>query len=111
LPQSRAPDDVCDPRICPLIQEIRRIGSPWNLVVAAYIEGGPLRFNEILRKGRHEGLNARTLSRALGRLVRAGFARRRVLQTRPIAVEYSLTLDGRKLSAILTAYRRLADRD
>jgi DNA-binding HxlR family transcriptional regulator len=100
-------DDICDPKICPLIQEIRRVGSPWNLVVAAYLEAGPKRFNEILRKGRHEGLNSRTLSRALGRLTRAGFTRRRVLGTQPIAVEYSLTAEGQRLTRILDAYREL----
>ncbi len=100
----------CRPEVCSLIRGIKRAGSPWNLIVAAYLLDGPKRFNQILQMGKNDTLNSRTLSRALKSLASAGFASRIVLDTQPFAVEYSLTPQGENLRKLLEAYRELDPR-
>jgi DNA-binding HxlR family transcriptional regulator len=101
---------VCRPEVCSLIRGIKRAGSPWNLIVAAYLLEGPRRFNEILQMGKYDSLNSRTLSRTLKQLVGAGFVERRIISTQPFAVEYSLTSQGGRLRNLLEAYRGLDPR-
>ncbi len=98
---------TCRPEVCSLVRGIKNAGSPWNLIVAAYLLDGPRRFNEILEMGEGDSLNARTLSRALKHLVAQGFANRQILATQPFAVGYSLTSQGDKLRKLLEAYREL----
>lgn len=98
---------TCKPEVCSLIRGIKNAGSPWNLIVAAYMLDGPRRFNEILSIGEGDSLNARTLSRALKHLVAQGFVKREILATQPFAVGYSLTHQGDKLRKLLEAYRGL----
>jgi DNA-binding HxlR family transcriptional regulator len=98
---------TCRPEVCSLIRGIKNAGSPWNLIVAAYMLDGPRRFNEILNMGQGDSLNARTLSRALKHLVAQGFVKREILATQPFAVGYSLTPQGDKLRKLLEAYRGL----
>lgn len=100
----------CRPEICSLVRGIKNAGSPWNLIVAAYLLDGPRRFNEILNMGEGDSLNARTLSRALKHLVVQGFVDRQILATQPFAVGYSLTSQGDKLRRLLEAYRELDQR-
>jgi DNA-binding HxlR family transcriptional regulator len=104
-PSSEA--STCRPEVCSLIRGIKTAGSPWNLIVAAYMLDGPRRFNEILSMGQGDSLNARTLSRALKHLVTQGFVKREILATQPFAVGYSLTPQGDKLRKLLEAYRGL----
>lgn len=96
-----------DPR--KIARGIRRFGSPWKLTVLAYLDEKPLRFNDILRMGEEDGLNARTLSRVLKALEGEGFVHREVLPTRPLAVEYSRTGKGQRLARILDGFRDLED--
>lgn len=103
-------ESACRPEICSLVRGIKNAGSPWNLIVAAYLLDGPRRFNEILEMGEGDSLNARTLSRALKHLVAQGFADRRILGTQPFAVGYSLTSEGGKLRRLLEAYSSLDQR-
>ena len=98
---------TCRPEVCSLIRGIKNAGSPWNLIVAAYLLDGSRRFNEILDMGEGDSLNARTLSRALKHLVAQGFVKREILATQPFAVGYSLTAQGDKLRRLLEAYRAL----
>jgi DNA-binding HxlR family transcriptional regulator len=99
--------EVASDEVCSLVRGIKRVGSPWNLAVAAYLLDGPRRFNQILQMGNGESLNPRTLSRALKHLVESGFVSRTVLDTQPFAVEYALTPQGERLRALLEAYSGL----
>lgn len=101
---------ACRPEVCSLIHGIKRAGSSWNLIVAAYLLDGPRRFNQILQMGKNDSLNSRTLSRALKHLVSAGFAERRIIDTQPFAVEYSLGAQGERLRKLLEAYTDLDPR-
>jgi DNA-binding HxlR family transcriptional regulator len=102
-----APEEVASDEVCSLVRGIKRVGSPWNLTVAAYLLNEPRRFNQILQMGKSGSLNSRTLSRALKHLVESGFVSRKILDTQPFAVEYSLTRQGEKLRALLGAYSGL----
>lgn len=86
---------------------IQRFGSPWKLTILAYLGDKPLRFNEILRFGEEDGLNARTLSRALKALAGHGLVNREVMGTEPIAVQYTLTERGRKFGRLLDEFQFL----
>ncbi len=98
---------TCRPEICSLIRGIKKAGSPWNLIVTAYLLDGPRRFNEILHMGKNDSLNSRTLSRSLKQLTGQGFVNREVVSTQPFAVQYSLTLEGERMRKLLDAYREL----
>jgi DNA-binding HxlR family transcriptional regulator len=97
----------CRPEVCAIIRGIRRFGSAWQLIVVAYLLDGPLRFNELLRMGRNDSLNARTLSRALKRLTEQQLVHREILESQPVAIRYSLTSRGKRLIKLLEVYQQL----
>jgi DNA-binding HxlR family transcriptional regulator len=89
------------------VRGIQRFGSPWKLTVLAYLGERPLRFNEILRFGEVDGLNARTLSRVLKALAGQGLVSREVIGTQPVAIQYSLTETGRRLRRLHAEFQDL----
>ena len=94
----------CDP----IPEEVRRAADllerRWTLsILYASIEGA-LRFNEFLQSlGR---VSPATLTARLNELVEAGLLERRVLDTRPPAVEYRLTSDGKRVKPLVRALVR-----
>ena len=87
----------------PLTEEVRRAAGllerRWTIsILYASIEGAE-RFNEFLvALGR---VPPATLATRLNQLVEAGLLDRRVLDTRPPSVEYTLTADGRRLEPVV----------
>ncbi|MBF4577528.1 helix-turn-helix domain-containing protein [Frondihabitans sp. VKM Ac-2883] len=82
---------VPDPRFrvdCPSRPILDQVADKWSMMVLAVLEN-PTRFNEIKRQ--LEGVTQRVLTQTLRRLERNGMISRRVLQTSPVGVEYSLT--------------------
>ncbi|NSL42948.1 helix-turn-helix transcriptional regulator [Streptomyces sp. 8P21H-1] len=73
---------------CPSRPILDQIADKWSMMVMAVLER-PTRFNEIKRQ--LEGVTQRVLTQTLRRLERNGMIRRRVLETSPLGVEYSLT--------------------
>ncbi|NJQ02541.1 winged helix-turn-helix transcriptional regulator [Streptomyces zingiberis] len=73
---------------CPSRPILDQISDKWSMMVMAVLER-PTRFNEIKRQ--LEGVTQRVLTQTLRRLERNGMIRRRVLETSPLGVEYSLT--------------------
>lgn len=86
---------------------IQRFGSPWKLTTLAYLGAKPLRFNEILRLGEEDGLNARTLSRVLKTLAEIGLVNREVIGTQPIAIQYTRTEKGDRIGRVLVGFQGL----
>ena len=76
----------------------------WELLVVTYLLGTTLRFSEILSMGRKDGLNSRTLSRTLRSLERKRLVQRKVTNSRPVSVEYSLSPHGYKLEKLLSDF-------
>jgi DNA-binding HxlR family transcriptional regulator len=92
----------CTPRD-PIPEEVRRAADllerRWTLsILYASIEGAE-RFNEFRAAlGR---VPPTTLTTRLTELVDAGILKRRVLDTRPPAVEYRLTAEGKRFTPLL----------
>ena len=97
-------------RLKPIPEEVRRIADllerRWTLsILYASVEGAE-RFNEFRDAvGR---VPPATLTVRLTELVNAGLLERRVLDTRPPAVEYRLTPLGRRFEPLLRALGRCA---
>jgi DNA-binding HxlR family transcriptional regulator len=87
----------------PIPEEVRRAADllerRWTLsILYASVEGAE-RFNEFRSAlGR---VSPATLTTRLTELVEAGLLERRVLDTRPPAVEYRLTADGRRFEPLV----------
>jgi len=101
---------VCKADVCAVIKAVKRLGSEWRILIAYYLLDKPLRFNELLRKGKPDDLNARTLSRTLKYLERMGIVDREVVGTRPFSVVYQLTEKGRESADSLAGYRRWGEK-
>lgn len=93
-----------------MIKAVRKLGSEWRILISYYLLDNPLRFNDLLRKGKPDDLNARTLSRTLKYLQKNGIVERTVVGTEPFSVVYSLTEKGRDLGDILGSYRRWGEK-
>jgi DNA-binding HxlR family transcriptional regulator len=72
-----------------------QVANKWSVMILAVLSQRPTRFNEIRR--RLEGITHKALSEALRKLERNGLIHREVLNTSPVAVEYSITELGETL--------------
>jgi DNA-binding HxlR family transcriptional regulator len=95
----------------PLPEEVARaadlLGRRWVLAILwAAAEAGAVLFNEF--KQTLEGIPPRTLAQRLTELEDAGILDRRVVDARPPRVEYRLTVQGRRLGALVDAMRAWA---
>ena len=74
---------------------IDQVLDKWSLSVLGALYDRPLRFNELRRE--IPDVTQKSLAQTLKRLERNGIIDRRVLDVRPLAVEYSITALGRSL--------------
>lgn len=72
-----------------------QVANKWSVMILTLLTEKPTRFNEMRR--RLEGITHKALTQALRRLERNGLIARAVLNTSPVAVEYSITELGRTL--------------
>ena len=87
---------------CPAISAIlSRIGDKWSVLIVMGLSSGPRRFNEMKREV--GGISQRMLTLTLRGLERDGLVSRKVYDTVPPKVEYSLTELGRSLQGPVTA--------
>ena len=96
----------------PIPEEVRQAAGllerRWTLSILYASVDGAVRFNEF-----HYALGRvppATLTARLTELVDAGLLERRVLDTRPPAVEYRLTRQGRRFEPLLRELARCAQR-
>lgn len=80
----------CAPRLL-----FEQIADKWSIMILAVLETEPMRFNELRR--RLEGVSQKSLSLTLKRLERNGLIGRRLVDTTPPGVEYSLAPLGQTL--------------
>ena len=90
-------------RCNPVPEEVRRAADllerRWTLSVLYASFDGAVRFNEFLESlGR---VPPATLTTRLNELVEAGLLERRVLDTRPPAVEYRMTRRGKRVEPLV----------
>jgi DNA-binding HxlR family transcriptional regulator len=72
-----------------------QILDKWGQLLLTTLCEQPRRFNELKRE--FDGITQKPLTQSLRRLERNGLVERRVLQQRPVAVEYRITPLGRTL--------------
>lgn len=74
---------------------LEQIANKWAVLILSVLCTQPARFNDLKR--RLDGITHKALSDALKRLERNGLISRRILQTQPIGVEYTITALGSSL--------------
>lgn len=86
---------------CPYATAQSLISGKWAVLILLYLEEGPIRFNELLRK--MPKMTHATLSVQLKSLEENGLVRRVQYEDIPPRVEYSLTDIGRKFHPVIAA--------
>ena len=96
------PDNNYVTEACPAVNAIlSRIGDKWSVLIVMKLSNGARRFNEIKRD--IAGISQRMLTLTLRGLERDGLVARKVYDTVPPKVEYSLTGLGRSLQGPVLA--------
>ena len=86
---------------CPYATAQSLISGKWAVLILLYLEEGPIRFNELLRK--LPRMTHATLSVQLKSLEEYGLVKRVQYEAIPPRVEYSLTEIGRKFHPVAAA--------
>ena len=86
---------------CPYATAQTLISGKWAVLILLYLEEGPIRFNELLRK--MPKMTHATLSAQLNALEEYGLIRRVQYEAIPPRVEYSLTDIGKKFHPVVAA--------
>ena len=86
---------------CPYATAQSLISGKWATLILLYLEEGPIRFNELLRK--MPKMTHATLSVQLKTLEEYGLVNRVQYEAIPPRVEYSLTEIGQKFHPVLDA--------
>jgi DNA-binding HxlR family transcriptional regulator len=76
------------------------VGGKWKLVLITILRSGKMKFKELSREA---GITPRILSKELKELEAHGLVTRKVCDTRPITVEYSLTPYSASLDEVVLA--------
>lgn len=80
------------------------LGKKWHLVILYRLTvSGPLGFSALHRE--IDGISSKVLSNSLAELESRGLIERRIINERPLRVEYSLTDCGRLFQPIITTIR------
>jgi DNA-binding HxlR family transcriptional regulator len=87
-------------------QVLDRVGDKWSLLVIAVLEGGPLRYNDLLRQV--PGISQRMLTLTVRQLQQDGLVTRTAYAEVPARVEYALAPLGRGLLEIVASLVRWA---
>ena len=87
--------------LCPYATAQSLISGKWAVLILHYLEDGPVRFNDLLRK--MPKMTHATLSVQLKSLEESGLVNRVQYESIPPRVEYSLTEIGRKFHPVIAA--------
>ena len=87
--------------LCPYATAQSLISGKWAVLILLYLEDGPTRFNELLRK--MPRMTHATLSVQLKTLEEHGLVKRVQYESIPPKVEYSLTEIGEKFHPVIAA--------
>ncbi len=79
------------------------VGGKWKLVLISVLRSGKKGFNELSREA---GISPRILSKELQELEVNGLVSRKVCDTKPVTVQYELTLYSGTLSEVLLAMEK-----
>jgi len=76
------------------------VGGKWKLILISIMREGPVRFNELSKLAE---ITPRILSKELKELEMNDLVERKVIDTRPINVEYSLTPYCKTLDSVINS--------
>ena len=88
---------------CPVRILLDQFSDRWAIQVVFALQTGPVRFNALRRQ--LDGITQKVLGQTLQRLDRNGLVERRVVTSKPIAVEYSLSELGTSLLPLVEQLR------
>jgi len=92
---------------CPIERGMRVIGGKWKGTILWHLKDGPVRFNELSRM--LGGASKKMITQRLKELETAGLLTRTVINTKPFAVSYEITGEGRSTLHILDALKEWAE--
>lgn len=95
-------------QICPSREVMARLGEKWTMLVIVALESGPMRFGALRRKV--EGISQKMLSKTARNLERDGLLIRRLIDEKPLHVEYELTERGNELLVVVRALKTWAEK-
>ncbi|MFJ8962953.1 winged helix-turn-helix transcriptional regulator [Lentzea sp. NPDC102401] len=87
-------------------QVLDRVGDKWSMLVIVVLEGGPLRYTDLLRQV--PGISQRMLTLTVRQLQQDGLVTRTAYAEVPPRVEYALAPLGRSLLETVTSLVRWA---
>ena len=90
-------------KVCPSREIFSRVSGKWTIIILLSLEDQPRRFNAL--KKTVDGISQKVLTENLRNLERDGLVSRRVINDRPIRVEYSTTLLSLQLLTILNGLK------
>lgn len=90
---------------CPAQALLKTLAGKWKPEIFRLTVQGPVRFSELLRT--IEGSNKQSLAVALRELEEAGILTKKVIQEKPLHIEYSLSEKGTTLVPILEQLEKL----
>ncbi|MCL4494005.1 MAG: helix-turn-helix transcriptional regulator [Firmicutes bacterium] len=91
--------------VCPIQRAATLVGDVNVIVILRELQDGPKRFGHFIEVG----LNPRSLSKRLQRLVDEGILTRTAYAESPPRVEYALTTKGRALTPVLRALQEFGE--
>ena len=104
MPELSQASKECQEFIRPVRDVIELIGGKWKLPVIVALSFGNQRFKQLERL--IEGITPRMLSKELKDLEINGLVNRKVYDTTPVTVEYSLTEYGKSLDELIVVLRK-----
>ena len=94
-------------KACPSREVMARLGEKWTMLMIVALEDGPLRFSALKRK--LEGISHKMLTQTARNLERDGLVIRRLIDERPLHVEYELTESESDLLPIVRKLKNWAE--
>ncbi len=92
---------------CPIERGMRVIGGKWKGTILWHLKDGPVRFNALTRQ--LEGASKKMITQRLKELESAGLITRKVINTKPFAVTYEITEEGKGTLHILESLKEWAE--
>ncbi len=92
---------------CSIERGMRILGGKWKGSILWHLKDGPVRFNDLTRM--LGGASKKMVDQRLKEMETIGLVERHVLQTRPIAVAYSITDFGKSTLNVLEQLKTWAE--
>lgn len=99
--------DACSQYLLPIRDALDILGSKWKIPIVVALLFSPRRFNEL--RDKVTGISAKMLSKELKELEINNLVNRKVFNTTPVTVEYSLTDYGKGLERVIEELKAWGD--